>query len=99
MNERALTTKEKKFLTTWVCDFGYGIDVIKKAYEVTVDATGKPSASYANAVLERWNKEGLRDVAAIETAKSENLPVNGTFDINEFLEDAIRKTFDKKENT
>lgn len=97
MNERALTTKEKKFLTAWVCDFGYGIDVIKKAYEVTVDATGKPSASYANAVLERWNKEGLRDVAAIEAAKSEKLPADGSFDTDDFLDAAIRRTFGKKE--
>lgn len=97
MNERALTTKEKKFLTAWVCDFGYGIDVIKKAYEVTVDATGKPSASYANAVLERWNKEGLRDVSAIEAAKSEKLPADGSFDTDDFLDAAIRRTFGKKE--
>ena len=98
MNDRALTTKEKKFITAWVCDFGYGIDVIKKAYEVTVDATGKPSSSYANAVLERWNKEGLRDVAAIEAANAEKMPNDGSFDTKDFLDAAIRRTFDKKEN-
>ena len=98
MSDRALTTKEKKFINAWVCDFGYGIDVIKKAYEVTVDATGKPSASYANAVLERWNKEGLRDVAAIEAANSEKMPTDGSFDTKDFLDAAIRRTFDKKED-
>ena len=97
MNDRALTTKEKKFINAWVCDFGYGIDVIKKAYEVTVDATGKPSSSYANAILERWNKEGLRDVAAIDAAKSEKMPTDGSFDTNDFLYAAIRRTFDNKE--
>lgn len=98
MSDRALTTKEKKFINTWVCDFGYGIDVIKKAYEVTVDATGKPSASYANAILERWNKEGLRDVASIEAANAEKMPNDGSFDTKDFLDAAIRRTFDKKED-
>ena len=98
MNDRALTTKEKKFINAWVCDFGYGIDVIKKAYEETVNATNKPSASYANAILERWNKEGLRDVAAIDAAKSEKMPTDGSFNTNDFLDAAIRRTFDKKED-
>ena len=98
MNDRALTTKEKKFINAWVCDFGYGIDVIKKAYEETVNATGKPSASYANAILERWNKEGLRNVQAIDESKAEKLPTDGSFNTNDFLDAAIRRTFDKKED-
>ncbi len=68
LGDRAFTAKEKKEISVWVNDFGYGIDIIQKAYEVTADATGKASLHYANSVLDRWNSENLRTVEQIETA-------------------------------
>ena len=93
MKTRELTTKEKKFITTWVGEFGYGIDVIKKAYEMTVDAIHEPSPAYANAIIERWHKEGLADLAAIEAAQSDKLPSEGSFDTDDFFEAALKRSF------
>lgn len=93
MHDRELTTKEKKFINAWVCDFGYGIDVIKKAYEITVDATQKPTPAYANAILERWHTEGLRNLEAIEKAEAEKAPSEGSFDTDDFFEAALKRSF------
>ena len=93
MTGRELTAKEKKFINTWVCEFNYDFEVIKKAYEITVDATQKPTPAYANAILERWNSEGLRDISAIEAASSSTDSTNGSFDTDDFFEAALKRSF------
>ena len=93
IRDRQLTDKEKKFIAKWTGEFAYPVEVIKKAYETTVDAIGKPSFAYANAIIERWYAAGLRDLAAIEAADSEKLPIEGSFDTNDFFESALRRSF------
>ena len=95
VGERAFTTKEKKFISAWINDMGYSIEIIEKAYEVTADATGKGSFPYANTVLERWFAAGLRTLEEIEDSyKSGNTdkPINGSFDTDSFFEAAVRRS-------
>lgn len=93
MKSRELSTKEKKFISAWVGDYGYKIDVIKKAYEMTVDAIHEPSLAYANAIISRWHRDGLNDLAAIESANAEKLPSEGSFDTNDFFNAALKRSF------
>ncbi len=95
MGDRELTTKEKKFIDKWVNGFGYDMEIIKKAYEITVDTIHEPSPAYANAVLERFNKEGLRTLADIEAAAAEKLPADGSFNTDDFFEAALRRSMEK----
>jgi len=67
MKSRALTSRESKMLRAWV-GFGYNIEIVRRAYELTVTATGDASLPYANSILERWNSEGLRTVEEIDAA-------------------------------
>ena len=96
---RSSTTKEKKFIDAWVNEFGYGQDIIKKAYEVTADATGNASIPYANSVIERWNAEGLRTLEAIEESYRKNEAANksheGSFDTDSFFEAAVQRSLGK----
>lgn len=100
--DRALTTRERKFIDTWVGKFGYDIDVIGKAYEITVNATGNASLPYANAILETWDTAGLRtadDVDAYIAAKnavqgkSGGVPEGTSFNTDEFFEAALRRSY------
>ena len=99
--ERALTTRERRFIDTWVGKFGYDIDVIGKAYEITVNSTGNASLPYANAILETWDSAGLRnadDVDAYLAAKnSENgknvVPDGTSFNTDDFFEAALRRSY------
>ena len=95
--DRELSTKEKKFFEKWVGKFEYGIDVIKKAYDITVDAIHEPSPAYANAVLERWKKEGLDTLEQIESAEAGKLPIEGSFDTDDFFEAALKRSMESME--
>lgn len=102
MKSRALTSKESKMLHAWV-SFGYGIDIVRIAYEMTVSATNEPSVPYTNAILERWNAEGLRTKEQIEERLAEDkakrdgkksgttVEFGNSFDTDDFLEAALRR--------
>lgn len=110
MKSRALTTRESKLMRAWA-EFGYGIDVITKAYEMTVHATNEPSMPYANSIIERWHADGLKTIEEIEAAESEKKekaaakkagktgePVLGSsFDIDDFFEAALRRSYAEKD--
>ncbi len=110
LKSRALTAKENKMLRAWV-SFGYGIDVVRRAYELTVNATGEASLPYANSILERWNSEGLHSPEEIDRAnedqqtkksgkaaqKGNGKPTLGnSFDTDDFLKAALRRSFPEK---
>ena len=96
VGERAFTTKEKRFISAWVNDMGYSIEIITKAYEVTADATGKGSFAYANSILERWNAAGLRTLDEIEESYRKNEGGDGltasSFETDSFFEAAVRRS-------
>lgn len=92
VGERAFTTKEKKFISAWINELGYSMDIIKKAYEIAADATGKSSMPYANSVLERWNAVGLRTLEEIEASYEKgDAPTQGSFDTDSFFDAAVKR--------
>ena len=98
MNGRELTTKEKNYLKRWVEKLGFGIDVIRMAYEITVDNTHEAAPAYANSILENWHKEGLRTVPEIRAylAKREadrKGSSDSSFNTDEFFDAALNRTF------
>ncbi|MBR3894768.1 MAG: DnaD domain protein [Clostridia bacterium] len=112
LKSRALTSKENKMLRAWV-SFGYGIDVVRRAYELTVNATGEASLPYANSILERWNNEGLNSIEQIDrsiteqaakkngktTQKAPEKPALGnSFDTDDFLKAALRRSYPERKD-
>ncbi len=102
LKSRALTSKEGKMLTEWL-SFGYGSDVIRRAYEITVSSTDKASIPYAHAILTRWHSEGLRTAEEIDAqlakdAEQKNKPTEPTlgnsFDTYDFFDAALRRAYD-----
>ena len=77
-------------IENWICTMQYGTEVIRLAYDATVDAIGKPSIAYANTILERWYAEGYRTVddvtAAMEAYRRQKLG-GSSFDIDDFFEE------------
>ncbi len=96
---RALTTKEKRFIDSWIGTFGYSFEVIKLAYEITVDKIQEPSLNYANAILESWNSKGLRTEDEVKAqidaeAEAKGEPAAGkSFDSTDFFEAALRRSY------
>jgi len=100
MSSRALTAKERRHVDAWLFTYHYGMDVITRAYEMTVDAIGKSSIPYTNSILERWNAAGLRTLDEIQKAEEErnaapktaSAPGN-SFDTDDFFDAALKRSF------
>jgi len=103
MKSRALTSKEGKMLSAWL-SFGYDINIVRMAYEITVNATGEPSVAYTNAILEKWNANSWKTAAEIEVgmnAEREKREGNAnnkkelgnSFDTDDFFEAALQRGF------
>lgn len=96
---RAFTSKEKKFIYSWLNDMRYTVEIITRAYEVSANATGKASFPYTNAVLERWNSENLRTLEEIEAADKKNQESaandSSSFDTDDFFAAAVRRSLGK----
>ena len=56
---RSLTTKEKNFINSWFSQMHFDIDMIKLAYEKTIDSTGNMSFPYINKILTSWSEKGI----------------------------------------
>lgn len=96
MASRAFTTKEKAMIEKWVCVMKYDTEVLRLAYETTVNAIGKPSLSYANTILERWFAEGYKTVEDVNRAMEEyrRAKLGGSsFDADEVLNAMLKKTY------
>ena len=89
MGSRSLTTRESKMLRAWV-SYGYDEEIVRRAYEITVAATNKPSFPYANSILERWHAEGLKTAEEIDRAISEGAPKE---EEDDFFEAALQRSF------
>lgn len=96
---RKLTTKEKKQIETWISEYKYDLDVIEKAYEITVNATSKPSIHYANAILEKWYSEGIKNMDGVnELLAKRELERGGegsSFNVDEFFQAALDRSYEK----
>ena len=102
MKSRALTSKESKMLSAWL-SFGYDINIVRMAYEITINATGEPSVAYTNAILEKWNANAWKTVDEIEAgmnAEREKREGNvnkkelgNSFDTDDFFEAALQRGF------
>ena len=97
---RALTTREKKFIDSWTQTMSFPFEVIKIAYEITIDKINEPSLNYANAILESWNVSGLKTEEAVRAqmaaeAEAKGEPAAGkSFDSTDFFEAALRRSYE-----
>ena len=76
--------------------------MVSRAYEMTVSATNEASVPYANAILERWNSEGIRTLEDVDKAEAKRNETskgesgNGSFDTDDFFEAALKRSYNKK---
>lgn len=66
IGSRRLSVREEKAFMSWCCEYGYGEELIGAAYDVTVNATGQASVSYAGKILSHWYECGIKTVEEAE---------------------------------
>ena len=99
MTGRALTTKEKKYIASWVEKMNFSVEMIRLAYDKTVDNTHEASPAYANGILERWFADGIDTPEKVEAADEKRNEgklgqVERSFDTNDFFEAALKRSYE-----
>ncbi len=96
IGERALTPKEKEYLSQWVIDWNFPYDVIELAYHQMMAQIPQPKFSYENGILKRWAEAGCHtkedaekllsgDKKQREKIKEKENTQNIGFDLDEFF--------------
>lgn len=107
ITHRIPSKKEETFAQTWVNEWGFGPDMLREAYDRTIDGAGKYQPGYMNSILERWHEQGITttkqaadDQIERATARKAGKPgkekiqkeKNLTFDIDEYERTSIYDT-------
>lgn len=98
---RELSEKEKRFTDRWFLEMRLSFELVKLAYEKTVDATGEISLPYMSKILEQWYAKGIKtpdDVASMDTKPKAAVGGNNDDDIEELFAAAAKKGKLKKTN-
>ena len=86
--DRNLTTKQKEYIHVWLHGWGFNEEMLKLAYEMCVDNTGKISFPYINSVLSKWNDKSIKTPQDVKNneiqRKSTGKPKKSNLDLSEF---------------
>ncbi len=58
---------EKAFIVKWTNEYGFSLDMILDACNRTISTIHQPSFQYADSILQRWLKHGVKTPADIKT--------------------------------
>ncbi len=98
------TSRQRAIFERWVeCEISF--EMIKLAYEITVDSTGKPSMPYMAKIIENWISSGIKTVKQAQEAqekysakrKKAHTPSYG--DADDFFETALARSYDDDEES
>ena len=106
---RALTAYEEKYFASWSEDMKMPFELVRLAFERTVEKKGAPQKNYINGILKSWHEAGLSSVSEVEeyeskrreektTSQNTQKSTQGatgesTFDIDEFFSAALERTY------
>jgi len=106
IGNRALITKEKNLINTWTETYGYGIDMIERAYEQTITSIKEPSLDYTAAILKRWHEAGIKTTEQVDEDIAKSKPeiklkkrkqnenaAADSFTTDEFFEAAMKRSY------
>lgn len=92
MGTRKFSPKERVMFDQWGREYGYGYDMIEAAYNVTVNAIGKPSMPYMNKILGSWHELGFRTPEDAEKGgKRKKSDIADSFDLDDFFRLAVMR--------
>lgn len=108
---RALTAYEEKYFTTWSEEMQMPFDLVRVAFERTVEKKGTPQKSYINGILKKWHEAGILSVEALDryeqsamggpSQKSQGQSAGSTgestFDVDDFFTAALERMYGKSD--
>ena len=67
LSGRNLAQTEQEFVIKWTDEYGFSLDMILDACNRTINTIHQPSFQYADSILQRWLKNGVKTLADIKT--------------------------------
>jgi len=95
---RELTGKERTYTDRWFGEMRLSFDLVKHAYEITVNNTGEVALPYMSKILERWFAKGIKTVEEAEkldAKKPQKAEKGEDAEIEELLAAAAKKGYVK----
>lgn len=95
LEEHSPTEKETEFANRWMNTWKFSLEMIRKAYEICVDAKNKYIPKYVDSILERWFNNGIFTSEQADTEKNrwkktkEKKLYEATYDISEYESTSI----------
>lgn len=68
ITERGPVPSDIEFITRWIEEMGFSLDLILEACRRTILSISKPSFHYVDSILVRWNREGIFSKKALQEA-------------------------------
>lgn len=98
LGERKLSAKELEYLDHWA-SMGLSDELLSLAYDITVNATSKPSMAYTDKILTRWHDNNITTAADVKNERGDKKSASAaSFDTDDFFAAAIKRSYgDKKE--
>ena len=106
---RALTAYEEKYFTAWSEEMQMPFDLVRVAFERTIEKKGTPQKSYINGILKKWHDASVNSIEALERyedAARDSNPVRvegtnsargatgeSTFDVDDFFNAALKRMY------
>ena len=97
IGEREFIKTERSVFEKWIA-LGLDFELIKLAYEITVEKTQKSSPRYADKIIDNWLSNGIKTVEDAENAQSQYKAKQQTetFDADDFFEAALKRSYEDK---
>lgn len=97
IGEREFIKTERTVFEKWIA-LGLDFELIKLAYEITVEKTQKSSPRYADKIIDNWLSNGIKTVEDAENAQSQykSKQQAETFDADDFFEAALKRSYEDK---
>ncbi len=84
--DRNFTSTELKYINSWKTDMGFSTEMVSRAYEITINNTGKLALAYMNKVLQSWHKNGIKTPEKIQEKDKKQNPSGKKIDEQALIE-------------
>ncbi len=93
IGQREFTKRERTYFDKWV-ELKHSFDLVKRAYEISVDNGKGTSWSYIAKILENWHTQGIKTVEDAEKslASYKSKTTMSSFDTDDFFEAALKRS-------
>ena len=72
IDDRRPSAKESKFADRWVNEYGFTKQMLKIAYDRTIDSIGKVNFTYIGKILDKWHADGIKKPEQLNDDGGEN---------------------------